>query len=140
MGVRQNKLMNTVSALDPDSRDIVDPNAQFGDDERYLIGGVDSRIGANNEMAPGTTTMRKAPARQHREMLVNIPAKPQTDVVAVSFRVISPSPHEVPGMGCRDGSTGRSTTNRRTERQPALHPAPSSTRPMPLGDRKSCQR
>ena len=39
----KNNMLNRISALDPDSRDIVDPNAQFGD-ENFLIVGVDSRM------------------------------------------------------------------------------------------------
>ncbi|EUA23075.1 cell envelope-related function transcriptional attenuator common domain protein [Mycobacterium xenopi 4042] len=40
----KNNRLNNVSALDPHSRDVVDPNAQHGD-ENFLIVGVDSRAG-----------------------------------------------------------------------------------------------
>lgn len=78
----KNNMLNRVSALDPDSRDIVDPNAQFGD-ENFLIVGVDSRMGDNVEMGAGTTE-EAAGARSDTVMLVNIPANRER-VVAVSF-------------------------------------------------------
>lgn len=78
----KNSSMNTVSALDPDSRDILDPNAQFGD-ENFLIVGVDSRIGENSDMGAGGTD-DAAGARSDTVMLVNIPAN-RKRVVAVSF-------------------------------------------------------
>ena len=78
----KNNMLNRVSALDPDSRDILDPNAQFGD-ENFLIVGVDSRIGANSDMGAGTTD-DAAGARSDTVMLVNIPANRER-VVAVSF-------------------------------------------------------
>ena len=78
----KNNLLNRVSALDPDSRDIVDPNAQFGD-ENFLIVGVDSRFGDNVAMGAGTTE-DAAGSRSDTVMLVNIPANRQR-VVAVSF-------------------------------------------------------
>ncbi len=78
----KNNMLNRVSALDPDSRDIVDPNAQFGD-ENFLIVGVDSRMGENVEMGAGTTD-EAAGARSDTVMLVNIPANRER-VVAVSF-------------------------------------------------------
>jgi LCP family protein required for cell wall assembly len=78
----KNGQLNRVSALDPDSRDIVDPNAQFGD-ENFLIVGTDSRIGDNSEMGAGTTD-DAAGARSDTVMLVNIPAN-RKRVVAVSF-------------------------------------------------------
>jgi len=98
----KNKLMNTVSALDPDSRDIVDPNAQFGD-ENYLIVGVDSRIGANNEMGAGTVEDAEG-ARSDTVMLVNIPAN-RKRVVAVSF----PRDLAITPMKCQawDAETGK---------------------------------
>lgn len=78
----KNNSMNKVSALDQDSRDIIDPNAQFGD-ENFLIVGVDSRIGQNSELGAGTTE-EAAGARSDTVMLVNIPAN-RKRVVAVSF-------------------------------------------------------
>ncbi|KUI11530.1 transcriptional regulator [Mycobacterium sp. GA-1285] len=78
----KNNMLNRISALDPDSRDILDPNAQFGD-ENFLIVGVDSRIGENSGMGAGTTE-DAAGARSDTVMLVNIPANRER-VVAVSF-------------------------------------------------------
>ncbi|MGV0838058.1 LCP family protein [Mycolicibacterium thermoresistibile] len=78
----KNSSMNRVSALDQDSRDILDPNAQFGD-ENFLIVGVDSRIGKNSAMGAGDTT-DAAGARSDTVILVNIPAN-RDRVVAVSF-------------------------------------------------------
>jgi LCP family protein required for cell wall assembly len=78
----KNNMLNKVSALDPDSRDILDPNAQFGD-ENFLIVGVDSRFGENSDMGAGTTEDAGG-ARSDTIMLVNIPAN-RKRVVAVSF-------------------------------------------------------
>jgi LCP family protein required for cell wall assembly len=78
----KNHRMNTVSALDLGSRDIVDPNAQFGDED-FLIVGMDSRAGANGEMGAGGTEDAGG-ARSDTIMLVNIPAN-RKRVVAVSF-------------------------------------------------------
>src|SRR3984893_9309430 len=78
----KNNMLNRVSALDPNSRDIVDPNAQFGD-ENFLIVGVDSRFGQNSDMGAGTTA-DAAGSRSDTVMLVNIPAS-RKRVVAVSF-------------------------------------------------------
>ncbi|BBX20241.1 transcriptional regulator [Mycolicibacterium duvalii] len=78
----KNNLLNKVSALDPDSRDILDPNAQFGD-ENFLIVGTDTRLGENLDMGAGTTE-DVAGARSDTVMLVNIPAN-RKRVVAVSF-------------------------------------------------------
>ncbi|MGE0214323.1 LCP family protein [Mycolicibacterium sp.] len=89
----KNDLLNRVSALDPDSRDIVDPNAQFGD-ENFLIVGVDSRFGENNEMGVGSTE-DVAGSRSDTVMLVNIPAN-RKRVVAVSF----PRDLEIDPMQC----------------------------------------
>ncbi|UXA12811.1 LCP family protein [Mycobacterium sp. SMC-8] len=89
----KNNLLNRVSALDPDSRDIVDPNAQFGD-ENFLIVGTDSRIGENSDMGAGTTE-DAAGARSDTVMLVNIPAN-RKRVVAVSF----PRDLEIEPMKC----------------------------------------
>ncbi|MGV0792989.1 LCP family glycopolymer transferase [Mycolicibacterium sp. XJ1819] len=78
----KNNMLNRISALDPDSRDIVDPNAQFGD-ENFLIVGVDSRFGENQQIGAGTTE-DAAGSRSDTVMLVNIPASRER-VVAVSF-------------------------------------------------------
>jgi len=78
----KNNNMNRVSALDLNSRDILDPNAQFGD-ENFLIVGVDSRYGQNADMGAGTTE-EAGGARSDTIMLVNIPAN-RKRVVAVSF-------------------------------------------------------
>lgn len=78
----KNSNLNTVAALDPDSRDIVDPNAQFGD-ENFLIVGTDSRFGQNSDMGAGTTEDAGG-MRSDTVMLVNIPANRER-VVAVSF-------------------------------------------------------
>ncbi len=78
----KNNRMNNVSALDPHSRDVLDPNAQFGD-ENFLIVGMDSRAGANSQMGAGDTEDAGG-ARSDTVMLVNIPAN-RKRVVAVSF-------------------------------------------------------
>ena len=78
----KNRSLNKVSALDLNSRDIVDANAQFGD-ENFLIVGVDSRLGQNADMGAGTVD-DAAGARSDTIMLVNIPAN-RKRVVAVSF-------------------------------------------------------
>jgi LCP family protein required for cell wall assembly len=78
----KNNMLNKVSALDPGSRDIMDPNAQFGD-ENFLIVGVDSRIGENSDMGAGGTDDAGG-SRSDTVMLVNIPAN-RKRVVAVSF-------------------------------------------------------
>jgi LCP family protein required for cell wall assembly len=78
----KNSNLNNVAALDLDSRDIVDPNAQFGD-ENFLIVGTDSRFGQNQEMGAGTTEDAGG-TRSDTVMLVNIPAS-RDRVVAVSF-------------------------------------------------------
>jgi LCP family protein required for cell wall assembly len=78
----KNHRLNTVSALDLGSRDIVDPTAQYGDED-FLIVGMDSRAGANGNMDDGTTEDAGG-ARSDTIMLVNIPAN-RKRVVAVSF-------------------------------------------------------
>jgi LCP family protein required for cell wall assembly len=78
----KNNMLNKISALDPNSRDILDPNAQFGD-ENFLIVGVDSRFGQNSDMGAGTTA-DAAGSRSDTVLLVNIPAS-RKRVVAVSF-------------------------------------------------------
>lgn len=78
----KNHRLNNISALDPESRDIVDPNAQYGDED-FLIVGVDSRAGENSAMGAGDTEDAGG-ARSDTIMLVNIPAN-RKRVVAVSF-------------------------------------------------------
>jgi len=78
----KNNMLNKVSALDLNSRDILDPNAQFGD-ENFLIVGVDSRFGENSDMGAGDT-QDAGGTRSDSVMLVNIPAN-RKRVVAVSF-------------------------------------------------------
>jgi LCP family protein required for cell wall assembly len=78
----KNRSLNKVAALDPNSHDILDPNAQYGD-ENFLIVGVDSRIGQNADMGAGGTADAGG-ARSDTVMLVNIPAD-RKRVVAVSF-------------------------------------------------------
>ncbi|MCI4674563.1 LCP family protein [Candidatus Mycolicibacterium alkanivorans] len=78
----KNEQLRNVAALDPSSHDILDPNAQFGD-ENFLIVGVDSRTGANSDIGAGTTDDAEG-ARSDTIMLVNIPAN-RKRVVAVSF-------------------------------------------------------
>lgn len=78
----KNDSLNKVAALDLNSRDIVDPNAQFGD-ENFLIIGTDSRFGENGGMGAGGTEDAGG-ARSDTIMLVNIPANRER-VVAVSF-------------------------------------------------------
>ena len=98
----KNKLLNTIAALDPNSSDIRDPNAQSGD-ENFLIIGVDSRIGANSEIGAGDTTIVEG-ARADTIMLVNIPAN-RKRVVAVSF----PRDLAITPMNCQawDPETGK---------------------------------
>ena len=78
----KNNQLNIISALDPDSRDIVDPTAQYGD-ENFLIAGMDSRLGANANMGAGDADDAGG-ARSDTVMLVNIPAD-RKRVVVVSF-------------------------------------------------------
>src|SRR6476620_1331021 len=103
----KNNMLNRVSALDPDSRDILDPNAQFGD-ENFLIVGVHSRIGANSDMGAGTTD-DAAGARSDTVMLVNIPAN-RKRVVAVSFpRDLAIEPMECEHWDPTTGAYGPAT-------------------------------
>ena len=78
----KNSHLNTVSALDPDSADIVDPAGQYGD-ENFLVAGLDSRLGDNASMGAGDADDAGG-ARSDSVMLVNIPAS-RKRVVAVSF-------------------------------------------------------
>jgi LCP family protein required for cell wall assembly len=100
----KNNSMNKVSALDQSSRDIIDPNAQYGD-ENFLIVGVDSRIGENSEVGAGTTD-DAAGARSDTVMLVNIPAN-RKRVVAVSFpRDLSIEPMKCEPWNAETGAYG----------------------------------
>ena len=98
----KNKLLNTIAALDPNSSDIRDRNAQNGD-ENFLIIGVDSRIGVNGEMGAGDISVAEG-ARSDTIMLVNIPAS-RNRVVAVSF----PRDLAITPMNCQawDPETGK---------------------------------
>lgn len=78
----KNSRLNTVSALDPHSRDIVDPGGQYGDED-FLIVGMDSRLGENANMGAGDADDAGG-ARSDTVMLVNIPAN-RKRVVVVSF-------------------------------------------------------
>ncbi|WP_327143513.1 LCP family protein [Nocardia sp. NBC_01327] len=71
-----------VSALEPDSPDVVDADGQTGD-ENFLIVGTDTRAGANSQLGAGTEDDAEG-ARSDTVMLVNIPAN-RARVVAVSF-------------------------------------------------------
>ncbi|TPG31901.1 LCP family protein [Mycolicibacterium hodleri] len=103
----KNNSLNKVAALDPNSRDIVDPGAQFGD-ENFLIVGTDSRIGQNSDMGAGTTD-DAAGARSDTIMLVNIPAN-RKRVVAVSFpRDLSITPMECEHWDPTTGAYGPAT-------------------------------
>ncbi|MEV6772891.1 LCP family protein [Nocardia sp. NPDC051030] len=73
---------NQVTALEPDSPDVVDAGAQYGD-ENFLIVGTDTRAGANSQLGAGSTADAEG-SRADTVMLVNIPADRQR-VVAVSF-------------------------------------------------------
>lgn len=98
----KNDQLRNVAALDPNSRDILDPNAQFGD-ENFLIVGVDTRTGANADMGAGTTADAKG-ARSDTIMLVNVPAD-RKRVVVVSF----PRDLAITPMKCQawDSDTGK---------------------------------
>ncbi len=78
----KNNRLNTISALDPHSGDILDPNGQYGDED-FLIVGMDSRSGENANMGAGDTEDAGG-ARSDTVMLVNIPAN-RKRVVVVSF-------------------------------------------------------
>ena len=100
----KNSMLNKVSALDPNSRDIVDPNAQFGD-ENFLIVGVDSRFGENSDMGMGTTADADG-SRSDTVILVNIPAN-RKRVVAVSFpRDLAITPMKCEAWNAQTGDYG----------------------------------
>ena len=96
----KNNMLNRVSALDQSSRDIIDPNAQYGD-ENFLIVGIDSRFGENADMGAGNTEDAGG-SRSDTIMLVNIPANRER-VVAVSFpRDLNIEPMECEAVEPRD--------------------------------------
>ncbi|UVO14545.1 LCP family protein [Mycobacterium sp. SVM_VP21] len=78
----KNRSLNHVSALDPNSHDILDAAGQYGD-ENFLIVGADTRAGANSDIGAGSTEDAEG-ARSDTIMLVNIPAN-RKRVVVVSF-------------------------------------------------------
>src|SRR6185312_9099089 len=91
-------------ALDLGSRDILDPNAQFGD-ENFLIVGIDSRFGENADMGAGDTEDAGG-SRSDTIMLVNIPANRER-VVAVSFpRDLNIEPMECEAWNAETGEYG----------------------------------
>jgi len=77
-----NNSFTQVSALDGNPEDVVDGDAQLGD-ENYLIVGTDTRAGVNGSMGAGTLEDAEG-ARADTVMLVHIP-KDRRRVVAVSF-------------------------------------------------------
>ncbi|MFE3442332.1 LCP family protein [Nocardia sp. NPDC059180] len=74
--------LNQVSALGDNSEDVIDGNAQLGD-ENYLIVGTDTRAGANGELGAGTIEDAEG-ARADTVLLVHVPKNRQR-VVMVSF-------------------------------------------------------
>ncbi|MBO0881286.1 MAG: LCP family protein, partial [Mycobacterium sp.] len=100
----KNHRLNTVSALDPESRDIIDPNGQYGD-ENFLIVGTDSRAGDNSNMGAGDTEDAGG-VRSDTIMLVNIPAN-RKRVVAVSFpRDLAITPLQCEAWNSETGAYG----------------------------------
>ncbi len=100
----KNDMLNRISALDQGSRDIIDPNAQFGD-ENFLIVGIDSRFGENADMGAGDTEDAGG-SRSDTIMLVNIPANRER-VVAVSFpRDLNIEPMECEAWNAETGEYG----------------------------------
>ncbi|WP_258079819.1 LCP family protein, partial [Nocardia cyriacigeorgica] len=73
---------NQVSALGDNSEDVIDGNAQLGD-ENYLIVGTDTRAGANGKLGAGTIEDAEG-ARADTVLLVHVPKNRQR-VVVVSF-------------------------------------------------------
>ena len=107
----KNNRLNNVAALDPNSRDIVDPNAQFGD-ENFLIVGVDSRLGAERRHGRGQHRGRRRRPLGHRDAGQH-PGQPQTRGRRVLPARPGDHPDEVRGLGpARPASTARSTTRR----------------------------
>ncbi len=100
----KNARLNTISALDPNSGDIRDPNGQYGDED-FLIVGIDSRSGENANMGAGDTDDADG-ARSDTVMLVNIPAN-RKRVVAVSFpRDLAITPFQCEAWNADTGKYG----------------------------------
>jgi LCP family protein required for cell wall assembly len=100
----KNARLNTVSALDPHSGDIRDPNGQYGDED-FLIVGIDSRLGENADMGAGDSDDADG-ARSDTIMLVNIPAN-RKRVVAVSFpRDLAITPIQCEAWNADNGEYG----------------------------------
>ena len=100
----KNARLNTVSALDPHSGDIRDPNGQYGDED-FLIVGIDSRLGENANMGAGDADDADG-ARSDTIMLVNIPAN-RKRVVAVSFpRDLAITPMQCEAWNPENGQYG----------------------------------
>jgi LCP family protein required for cell wall assembly len=100
----KNHRLNTVSALDPQSRDIVDRNGQYGDED-FLIVGTDSRAGDNSNMGAGDTEDAGG-VRSDTIMLVNIPAN-RKRVVIVSFpRDLATTPIQCEPWSSETGAYG----------------------------------
>ncbi|WP_405167446.1 LCP family protein [Nocardia sp. NBC_01499] len=71
-----------ISAIADNSDDVVDSDAQLGD-ENYLLVGTDTRAGVNSQLGAGTQDDAEG-SRADTVMLVNIP-KNRSRVVVVSF-------------------------------------------------------
>jgi LCP family protein required for cell wall assembly len=100
----KNDRLKAVSALDPHSADIIDPNGQYGD-ENFLLVGMDSRAGENANMGAGDADDAGG-ARSDTVMLVNIPANRQR-VVVVSFpRDLAITPMQCEAWNPENGKYG----------------------------------
>ncbi|MEB3061809.1 LCP family protein [[Mycobacterium] zoologicum] len=100
----KNRSLNHVSALDPDSHDILDAAGQYGD-ENFLIVGADTRAGANSNVGAGSADDAEG-ARSDTIMLVNIPAN-RKRVVVVSFpRDLAITPIECDVWNAATGAYG----------------------------------
>lgn len=87
---------NQVSALAENEDDVIDAQAQLGD-ENYLIVGTDTRAGANGDLGAGTVEDAEG-ARADTTMLVHIP-KDRSRVVVMSFpRDLDVTQPECPGF------------------------------------------
>lgn len=100
----KNRSLNHVSALDPNSHDILDAAGQYGD-ENFLIVGADTRAGANSNIGAGSVEDAEG-ARSDTIMLVNIPAN-RKRVVVVSFpRDLAITPIECEVWNAATGAYG----------------------------------